>query len=738
MSQQHGPGFVPFVSGIPEGITRDDVLGAIEEFERGVDHPFGPSTLYDLIHEETPYPPKAIMGLAARRLAGRLLQPTEFTGGEASRCFKVLRSLGFTVKPKKEKAKPVIKKERTWVISLGESGRLFDHCYKNGIIAIGAGGLTNLEEFPDRDSMHDKLIELRGTETKPTNDSLAAWQFANEMSIGDSVIAKIGRDRLLGCAKVVSEYRFDPDQPDYSHVRGVHWLSKTPFTVAKRARVPTKTLTEVTNYTSFQEAIQSVYPELGERNSVELRTLPESPATSVWIEMTRSDHKHGGEGWEFGTCLWSPSKASDGKDWYRLMREAKTGDIVIHVNDSVIAGYSVVENPCRETNDEPPNAGAWSGMAPYYRVDLKGYQPFERPVKLGDFIRENKELIADELSDKRPFRYPFQLEASGLVKVVQGGYLNKCTPRLYAAIRDSVSDKAANTEKTYPSFTIEQATDGVFLPVPDFEEMVDCLRRKKNVVLQGPPGVGKTFIAKRLAYALLGVKDPTRVEMVQFHQSYTYEDFIQGWRPATAGGFELRNGVFHSFCEAAKDGRPHVFVIDEINRGNLSRIFGELMMLIEADKRGDEFSIPLTYSQDREERFFVPEGIHIIGLMNTADRSLAMVDYALRRRFTFVDLKPQFESSRFEKHLEELGAEASLISSIVERLSDLNTTIAEDTKNLGPGFAIGHSFFCPPSSDVAIDEDWYTSVIQTEIAPLLREYWFDDLTQAEALIAGLT
>ena len=177
-----------------------------------------------------------------------------------------------------------------------------------------------------------------------------------------------------------------------------------------------------------------------------------------------------------------------------------------------------------------------------------------------------------------------------------------------------------------------------------------------------------------------------------------------------------------------------MFVIDEINRGNLSRIFGELMMLVEPDKRGVEFAIPLTYCQDREERFYVPEGVHLIGLMNTADRSLAMVDYALRRRFTFVDLQPQFESARFRTFLLELGDDASLVSMIIEKMTDLNAAIAGDTKNLGPGFTIGHSFFCPTSGDAVLDESWYASVVQNEIAPLLREYWFDDPDQANAMV----
>jgi len=287
-------------------------------------------------------------------------------------------------------------------------------------------------------------------------------------------------------------------------------------------------------------------------------------------------------------------------------------------------------------------------------------------------------------------------------------------------------DPAGNEATPYSR---QDALRGLFLSEEKFDQILAALKEKKNVVLQGAPGVGKTFVAKRLAYALIGARDNSRVEMIQFHQSYSYEDFIQGYRPTDGGLFKIKAGIFYQFCRRAQkfetEDKPFVFIVDEINRGNLSKIFGELMMLLEPDKRGRDFSIPLTYSEDSSERFYIPSNVYLLGMMNTADRSLAMVDYALRRRFRFVTLDPEFESQRFADHLHNKGVPKAVSSMIIRRMTELNKVIAEDIKNLGPGYRIGHSYFCPIDG-IKPDEEWYRRVIRTEILPLVYEYWFDD------------
>lgn len=448
---------------------------------------------------------------------------------------------------------------KIWAIGLGEGGRLWNESYEKGIISIGWDYLGDLSKYKSQDEVMAKLVELRGPDAQsPTNDSLCCYQFAHEINVGDLVIAKIGRKKILGGGIVTSDYLYDPDRREHKNIRQVKWVT-TEEAELPGTGGPIKTLTEISRYPEFRELVEAYVSE---------KTVPEK-------------------------------------------------------------------------------------------------------------------IVAD------PYSY-------------------------------------------------EDALEDLFLSEADLKSVIDTAKRKKNIILQGPPGVGKTFVSKRLAYLLMGEKDPSRVEFVQFHQSYSYEDFVQGWRPNSEGGFNLKSGSFYEFCRKARSdlSRPHIFIIDEINRGNLSKIFGELLMLIESDKRGLENAIKLTYSESEADRFSVPENVFIIGLMNTADRSLAIVDYALRRRFAFFNLPPQLESSKFESVIIKAGGSTNLVKKIRERIGGLNQVIGNERRDLGPGFQIGHSYFCP-MDQISSDSEWYLSVINTEIKPLIEEYWFDSPEKVDALLAQL-
>lgn len=281
-------------------------------------------------------------------------------------------------------------------------------------------------------------------------------------------------------------------------------------------------------------------------------------------------------------------------------------------------------------------------------------------------------------------------------------------------------------DETQGTTPYDFATDSEkpFISEEKFKEIVELLIRKKNIILQGAPGVGKTFLARKIAYQLIGMKNNCNIETVQFHQSYSYEDFMQGIRPTTTGEFCVRNGIFYNFCENAKEHPKDtfVFIIDEINRGNLSKIFGELMMLIEFDKRSPRYALKLTYSEEDSPRFYVPENVYIIGCMNTADRSIAIVDYALRRRFAFCDVEPEFGDS-FKNYLATaLGKDfVEIICKKVSRVND----IIRNSASLGKGLEIGHSYFCQLNS-VEDEQEWWKSICTYELFPYLREICFEN------------
>ncbi|MFZ2258064.1 MAG: AAA family ATPase, partial [Clostridiaceae bacterium] len=345
-----------------------------------------------------------------------------------------------------------------------------------------------------------------------------------------------------------------------------------------------------------------------------------------------------------------------------------------------------------------------------------------RGIVVSDYIfdgtrQEYKHIRKVKWTDKGVWEHPGQAVQKALTNIT---IYNEYVSQLEALFPIERGDG----DLEYTDYSEMDFLDEVYIDPERYSTLKGLLLRKKNIILQGAPGVGKTFAAQRLAFSIMGKKDTSRVKVIQFHQSYSYEDFVMGYRP-DGSAFRLAEGPFYKFCKAAeKDGeRPYFFIIDEINRGNLSKIFGELLMLIENDKRGEQNSLRLLY---KDEQFFVPPNVHIIGMMNTADRSLAMIDYALRRRFAFFDIEPAFSSDGFKTR--QASIQNRKYDKLISTIESLNTAIAEDS-SLGAGFRIGHSYFC--TTDV-VDDSWLSSVIEYELIPLLLEYWFDEPSKVES------
>ena len=375
---------------------------------------------------------------------------------------------------------------------------------------------------------------------------------------------------------------------------------------------------------------------------------------------------------------------------WQFSRELKPGDIVFAKRGrSVIVGRGVVEGGYQfdENGDSYPNIRRvrWTHSGEWHTEDLLAMKTLTDITAYPDLVAKLDSFFENE---------------------------------------DSETEEDAG-EPVYPAYTPEDFLSEVYMSAERYGTLVNVLHAKKNLILQGAPGVGKTFAAKRLAYSMMGAKDSERVMMVQFHQSYSYEDFIEGFRP-NAQGFDLEKGAFYSFCKKAQDDsdNDYFFIIDEINRGNLSKIFGELFMLIENDKRGPRNTLQLLYSH---ELFYVPSNVYLIGMMNTADRSLAMLDYALRRRFAFFDLRPAFDTESFVAYQEGLASEKfdRLVACVVK----LNEAIASD-ESLGDGFCIGHSYFCRMTPDDVTDEK-LSAIVDYELVPMLREYWFDESSKVD-------
>ena len=558
-----------------------------------------------------------------------------------------------------------------WTYSPGEQASKWNDCTKEGIMCIGWDPLGDLTQYDTRDEMQREIKRHYPTDGSAKNDSLAVWQFTHDMKPGDIVYAKKGRSTIIGRGVVESDYYFDEDREEFKNVRRVKWTNVGVWDSEDIHAM--KTLTNVTKYKDYVEKLESLFDTKGD---VEYWWLNANP--NQW----EVDSFEVGDVQDYTAYNDKGNK----RQVFRYFKKVKPCDKLI----------------CYETHPTKKVKALCEITEGLHEEDGEEFFTFVITEKFANQVSRDELVRYDTFKKSEPYK-------------AATGSLYHLKKEEFDLIMNLVKGEAPKPDvEKKETYNWEKFLDEVYMTRDDYNQLEGLLLRKQNLILQGAPGVGKTFAAKRLAYAIMGERDDDRVVTVQFHQNYSYEDFVMGYKPNSEGGFDMCEGIFYNFCRkaAADKDRKYFFIIDEINRGNLSKIFGELLMLIEKDYR----DTPLQMSQLGE--FTVPSNVYIIGMMNTADRSLAMIDYALRRRFSFYEMKPAFDSPGFKDYAHKLHDPQ--LNNLVSAIVALNDVIAKDD-SLGTGFCIGHSYLCGLDGNYDLK-----SIVEHDIIPMLREYWFDN------------
>ena len=621
-----------------------------------------------------------------------------------------------------------------WLYVPGEGAGKWEEFRTAGIMALNWDRIGDPTSYPNEEAVIEALEAGYGDwGGRPTGAAGMIRDFTRTMRPGDVVYARRGPTEIIGRGVVRSEFRYDDARPAYRCVRDIEWTHVGSWPLDRR--VGAVSLQRVTENTSYNPAqLESLFRD---RNASGAST---ASVRAQGVGDSNQAKKHELQHW-----LYTPGEGA--ARW----EEFRTAGIMALNWDRV---GDLASFPDKESLLDAlyTHYGDWGGRP---RKAADSVWDYIHAMKPGDivYVRRSFNEIVGRGVVRSDYRYDEDRSSFRAVRDVEWTHVGswpleqrigrlmlqrltentKYTPDQLNAligIEDSCSPSSGDErhgsndlDEADEHYTSADFLDEVFLSPEDLEQMLGLLRRKKNLILQGAPGTGKTFAAKRLAYALMGQTDDSRVEVVQFHQSTAYEDVVVGLRPTAEGGFAAAEGVFARFCRraAADPGRDYVFIIDEINRANISKAFGELLMLIEAEHRGEALRLPVS-----GELLSVPKRLHIIGMMNTADRGLALIDYALRRRFAFFEMRPALDHPGFLRHVEAVGS--ARLEALVDVVRRLNQRIAED-EALGPGFQIGHSYLCLPAAGpenpAGTDAD-VTSVVRYELEPLVREYWFDN------------
>lgn len=570
---------------------------------------------------------------------------------------------------------------KVWLYAPGENAMLWDDCLKNQMMYIGWDKLGDLKQYSSDDEIYE-AIKNEYNEDNPKMGKCACSDFAKVIRPGDIIIAKKGINKLLGYGIVSSDYYFDDNRDRFKHSRKVDWKKTGEWINSTGTGNPIKTLTEISQYKGYPEQLLSIING-GEEMNTDVNYYLVNARPKFWS----FTNINVGDTIDFTSTNVNGNKRSVARNYVNI----KPGDKLIAYESTPIK--------------------AIVGMCEVVSKDADNNVLLRKTEQLINTIPYSILKEAKELENMEYFK-------------IQQGSLFKLEKEEYDYLYDMIRELNPIEKESYEKYDETDFLNDVYISQDKYNDIVNLLKRKKNIILQGAPGVGKTFMAKRLAYSIMGEKNNNRIEMIQFHQSYSYEDFIEGFRPNEDGKFDIEKGVFYNFCIKAQNNpnEDYYMIIDEINRGNISKIFGELLMLIEEDKRGN--SLTLAYSKNK---FFVPKNLYIIGMMNTADRSLAILDYALRRRFSFIDILPAFDNETFIKY--QTSVNSSKLNQTIDLIKALNNEIKDDP-SLGKGFMIGHSYFCGLENNLT--DEVLDSIIKYEVIPMIKEYWFDDDSKIES------